>query len=191
MVLIDSKQLIKNSYFKSKDHNDKASVLKRVRTTLAKLKINSFDSLELDLKEQKCISEALSLLDKAVEVHAKAAKLKKDIEKRKAERYAAALDLVMKSDFAKLDSIEDKVPLIFSEEPYMLSNIEKAWDVHYVLKNTFKDCLNSISYSLAHQPGDMHEALGKTWAKFQENLPELNLKTTHLVERMQKLLAAG
>lgn len=189
--MIDAKQLIENSYFKSKDHIDKASALKRVKTTLAKLKINSFDSLALDLKEQKCISDTLGLLDKAVEVHTKAAKLKKDIEKRKAERYAAALAIVMKSDFAKLDSIKDKVPLIFSEEPDMLTNIEKAWDVHYVLKNTFKDCLNSISYSIAHQPGDMHEALGKTWAKYQENLPELYLKTARVVERMQKLLAAG
>ena len=77
--MIDAKQLIENSYFKSKDHSDKASALKRVRTTLAKLKINSFDSLVLDLKEQKCISDTLALLDKAVEVHTKAAKLKKDI----------------------------------------------------------------------------------------------------------------
>lgn len=189
--MIDAKQLIENSYFNSKDHSVKASALKRVRTTLAQLKIISSDSLALDLKEQKCISDTLALLDKAVAVHTKAVKLKKDIEKRKADRYAAALDLVMKSDFAKLDSIKDKVPLIFSKEPYMLSNIEKAWDMHYVLENTFKDCLNSISYSLAHQPGDMQEALGKIWAKFQENLPELYLKTARIVERMQQLLAAG
>lgn len=189
--MIDSKQLIKNSYFKSKDHNDKASALKRVRTTLAKLKINSFDSLELDLKEQKCISDALSLLDKAVEVHTKAAKLKKDIEKRKAERYAAALDLVMKSDFGKLESIKDKAALLFSEKSHLLRDIEKASDVKYIMKFTFQDCLESISHSLAYQQGDMQEELGKVLAKFQEKLPDLYVKTTYIVEKIQKILSAG
>ncbi|WP_287919553.1 hypothetical protein [Comamonas sp.] len=189
--MIDAKQLIKNSYFKSKDHSDKALALKRVRTTIAKLKINSFDSLELDLKEQKCISDALVLLDKAVEVHTKAAKLTKDIETRKADRYAAALALVMKSDFGKLESIKDKVALLFSEKSHMLRDIEKASDVNYIMKFTFQDCLESISHSLAYQQGDMQEELGKALAKFQAILPDTYAKTTHLVERMQKLLAAG
>lgn len=189
--MIDAQQLIKNSYFKSKDHSDKALALKRVRTTIAKLKINSFDSLELDLKEQKCISDALVILDKAVAVHTKAAKLKKDIEKRKADRYAAALALVMKSDFGKLESIKDKISLLYSEKSHMLRDIEKASDVKYIMKFTFQDCLESISHSLAYQQGDMQEELGKAWAKFQEKLPDLYVKTTHLVERMQKLLAAG
>ena len=124
--MIDAKQLIENSYFKSKDHNDKALALERVITTLAKLKINSFDSLVLDSKEKKCISDTLALLDKAGEVHTKAAKLKKDIEKRKAERYAAALAIVMKSDYGKLESIKDKVALLFSEKSHMLRDIEKT-----------------------------------------------------------------
>lgn len=189
--MIDAKQLIENSYFKSKDHSDKASALKRVRTTLEKLKINSFDSLALDLKEQKCISDTLALLDKAVAVHTKAAKLQKDIEKRKADRYAAALDLVRKSDFAKLDSMKDKVALLFSEKCYVLNNIDKAWDVHYLLKNSFSDCLDVISATLAHQPGDMHESLRKAWLEFQSKLPDLYVKTTHIVDRMQKRLAEG
>lgn len=37
----------------------------------------------------------------------------------------------------------------------------------------------------------MHEELGRAWERFQEKLPELYEKTAHLVERMQKLLAAG
>lgn len=189
--MIDAKQLIENSYFKSKDHNDKALALKRVRTTLAKLKINSFDSLVLASKEQKCISDTLALLDKAVEVHTKAAKLKKDIEKRKAERYAAALAIVMKSDYGKLESIKDKVALLFSEKSHMLRDIEKTADVKYIMKFTFQDCLESISHSLAYQQGDMHEELGRAWERFQEKLPELYEKTAHLVVRMQKLLAAG
>lgn len=189
--MIDAKQLIENSYFKSKDHSDKASALKRVRTTLEKLKINSFDSLALDSKEQKCISDTLALLDKAVAVHTKAAKLKKDIEKRKADRYAAALAIVMKSDFGKLESIKDKVALLFSEKSHMLRDIEKTTDVKYIMKFTFQDCLESISHSLAYQQGDMHEELGRAWERFQEKLPELYVKTAHLVERMQKLLDAG
>lgn len=151
--MIDAKQLIENSYFKSKDHSDKASALKRVRTTLAKLKINSFDSLALDLKEQKCIIDTLTLLDKAVEVHTKAAKLNKDVEKRKADRYAAVLAIVMKSDFGKLESIKVKVALLFSQKSHMLRDIEKTSDVKYIMKFTFQDCLESISHSLAYSRG--------------------------------------
>lgn len=190
-ILIDAKQLIQNSYFKSKDHSDKASALKRVRTTIAKLNINSFDSLALDLKEQKCISDALDLLDKAIAVHTKAARLQKEIEKRKAERYAAALAIVMKSDLAKLDSIRDRVALLFSEKSHMFGGIETASDVNYILKFTFQDCLESISHSLSNQQGDMHEELGKAWAKFQAKLPDLYVKTTYIVEKIQKILSAS
>ena len=97
----------------------------------------------------------------------------------------------MKSDFAKLISIKDKVALILFEKAHMAYEIEKAWDVKYIMKFTFQDCLESISHSLAYQQGDMHEELGRTWERFQEKLPELYVKTAPLVERMQKLLAAG
>lgn len=37
----------------------------------------------------------------------------------------------------------------------------------------------------------MHEELGRAWESFQEKMPEIYVKTAHLVERMQKLLDAG
>lgn len=58
----------------------------------------------------------------------------------------------MKSDYGKLESIKDKVALLFSEKSHMLRDIEKTSDVKYIMKFTFQDCLESISHSLASLP---------------------------------------
>lgn len=187
--MLNAQKIVDSTYRSAKDHKDKGVSIKRARTTLANLRL---DDLEMSAKDKATIKAAIATLDQVAETYMKAHRIKARQEKLMEERRAAAKKLIDSSGFGNLSTIKDKVALISTDSRYrsQIHTTQSVWDCKYLTGRTFNEVLISLSNSLALEKGNMEDALGNAWKKFQDKLPELYIKNAVAVANIENILSA-
>lgn len=181
-----------NSLYSSDELKSRATNVKHL---LGGLKNIDKSMLEMDAKELKQLSDAISLVSKISEHYGEASRFKKRVEKAEAVELEKIKKLVNASAFAQLTTVGDKVAFIsHGTLAFILATSDvDAWHVRYCLTRSYEESLSNMNYSIAaaakRTSKTYQEVLDEAWVKFQESLPERHKRYAGLIERMEKLLA--
>lgn len=135
------------------------------------------------------IYDAIAVLEKGAQVLKKTAKLKLEQEQTKAKRHTAVEKAVNATDFAKLNTVGEHIPLLSLIDFHKI-----AWfyddriGALYVYSVCHQECLRSMVDSIAYRAEPITEQLDRTWSTFQEKLPCLKQKHAALILRITELL---
>jgi hypothetical protein len=165
-----------------KEHARRATTLRRLA---GGLRAQSAGPLELDAKERKLLASAAALLESMAEMSKKAAALAK---KRASDRAARekAVRVAMRSKFAALSSVADRVALIGAVQSYSLDHDPHRLEDPRVLREVFDDAVDGLTSNLARS-GDTRTpatAVAEAWAKFESARPAILRKHRVLIERI-------
>ncbi len=179
------------SFTTSDSLKSKATNIKRL---LGGLRNIDSGSLELNAKESKQLADAISLVSAIGEHYSKASRIRRDVERAEAAENLKIDKLIQASEFAKLNSVCDKVAFIATRTTLEFGGADSdAWSARYLLKNVFERELQGMNYSVAaaakRTSKSYQEVLDEAWTIFHESLPERHKRYAGLIERMERVLA--
>lgn len=179
------------SFTTSDSLKSKATNIKRL---LGGLRNIDSGMLELNAKESKQLADAISLVSAIGEHYSKASRIRRDVERAEAAENLKIEKLINSSEFAKLNSVGDKVAFIATRSTSDLGAADSdAWSARYFLKHIFEQQLQGMRYSVAaaakRTSKSYQVVLDEAWTIFHESLPERHKRYAGLIERIEKVLA--
>lgn len=159
------KDLVKDALASEAEHTRRATALRRL---VGGIRAQMEGVLSLSDKERKALGDACGLLEKMADVSKQAAALAKQRSVDRAGR-EKAIRLVMKANFACLDSVGDQVALIDAVNNEVLTGAVPNTNKLPRLRAEFNEAIDALARSLAREASDKRAEtlVAEAWARFE------------------------
>lgn len=173
---------------KSRESNAKRTAT-GLRTLLADV------GKDLSVTDRKSLEDAITTIGTIISAYETGARAKRHSEKKQETRMREAKAITLRV-FAPLTSVEDKVALIASIHPWLLSSsdLDRYKDRHgrvhaeSTIKHHYGDALDSIAYNISAEGLDMDQQALAIFERFKQARPAHLLKYADHIELIKQAL---